>query len=491
MVPPDLAAELARLERLVALERELARRREADPLSAMRWLPGQLAFLAEVAKRKLFRAGNQAQGKTTAGAAEVLYRALGRHPWKPVPPAPTFQWVICATDRQSGIVQRKVWELVPKDQVAHRCGYDPRKGAFLGKYPKLMMRNGSWIEFRTGGGDPTNLASEKLHHGWFDEPPESERVYNEVQKRVLRTHGDISITMTPVNRPVQWLRKRAEDELIVDLHFDLRPEHLVFTGTDRVMRLEDGTPMDAAWIEGLVAETSDMEVPVVIHGEWEFRLEGAYFEKVWDPARMVTESPPTGDYEELLGIDFGDRPGKQIVLYILVDEHGGARGHPHVHVEDGYVGVTGRETNEDDAEGTLRMLKRHRSKWASLRGAMADRAHKAGRGDQKSATDLARAIAAELGLELHQLDPPIRVAKRGRGRGAGSVTTRSRWLHGQMARGNFTVHPRCKRLIEAIPKYSPWSDDDWKDPLDALLYGLDRYVYAAERRSSGRSVDVW
>lgn len=484
-----MVAERARLlQRELAIERELARRREADPLAGMRWLPGQLAFLAELGKRKLFRAGNQAQGKTTAGAAEALFRARGIHPFKLVPPPPTYQMVVCATDQQSQIVQRKVWQLTPKDEVAPGCVFDDAKGAFLGKYPRLRLRNGSWIAFRTGGGDTRNLASDTLHHVWFDEPPESERVFNEAQKRVLRTNGDVSITMTPVNRPVDWLQARAEADKIVDLHFDLRPEHLVLSDGS-VMTLEDGTPMDRAWIDAIIGETSDMEVPVVIHGGWEFRLEGAYFEKVWNPARMVRECPG-GEYEELLGIDFGDQPGKQIVLYVLVDETGGNKGYPHIHVEDEYVGETGAETNEDDADGVLRMLKRNHTSWSSLKSAMADRAHKAGRGDQKSATDLAKAIAAELNTTMQRLKPPIWVAKRGRGRGAGSVTTRSRWLHGQMARGNFSVHPRCQRLIAAIPKYVPWVDDDHKDPLDALVYGVDRYIYASQRRAA-RGAAVW
>lgn len=482
-------AEVARLTAIRDRELEIARRREANPLDSMRWLPGQLAFLTETHKRKLFRSGNQAQGKTTAGAAETLFRAIGRHPFKRVPAAPTFQWAVCSTDQQSGIVQRKVWELTPKELVAPGCTYDPRKGAFLGKYPALHLTNGSWIGFRTGGGDPTNLASEKLHHAWFDEPPESERIFNEVQKRVLRTNGDLSMTFTPVNRPVDYLKKKAEEGRIRDLWFDLRPENLVF-GDGRVMCLDDGTPMDAAWIEALIAETSDQEVPVVIHGGWEFRLEGSYFSKVWDPARMVTAEPPRGSYEELLGGDFGDQPGKQIVLYLMVDERGGNGGHPHVHVSDEYIGTTGKETNEDDARSVLRMLKLNRTKWADLKGVSMDRAHKAGRADQKSAVDLARAIASQLGIDLQALQPQITVAKRGAGRGAGSLMTRWRWLHGQMSRGNVTVHPRCKRLLEALPKASPFNDDDWKDPLDALGYGLDRYTFTSDRRS-GSEVQVW
>jgi hypothetical protein len=484
----------AELERLLMLERELARRRAADPLGAMSWLPAQVAYLASESKRKDLRAGNQGQGKTTVGAADAIWRALGRHPYRYVPPAPTSQWVLSPTERSSGICQRKLWELVPKEELASDSPrYDYRKGAFEGKYPKIMFRNGSWIEFRWGGGDVLNLASEKLHHAWIDEPPESERVFNEVQKRVLRTNGDISLTLTPVNRPVDWLRKRVEDGLIQDLHYVLSPEHLVFAAgplAGRRMTLEDGTPCDAAWIGRLIAETSDQEVPVVIHGEWEFRQEGAYLAKVWRPDRMILETPPDLQYEVEIGIDFGDAPGKQIILDIRVADGAGAGGYPYVFVLSEYVGETGHETPEDDARGLLAMLARSRTSWSEVHSASADRVHKAGRPDKKSAQELQKAIAAELGLgNWKLLDPPVRVAKRGAGRGAGSLGTRSRWLHAQMARGNVAIHPRCTRLLEAIPKYSPWKDNDWKDPLDALVYGLDRYIYSGLRR--GPAVATW
>lgn len=489
-VARSVEARRAILEYELALERELERRRQTDPLSGMSWLPAQVAYFSETAKRKDLRAGNQGQGKTTAGAADCIFRALGRSPFRPVPPAPTFQWALSPTERASGIAQRKLWELIPRDVLAPDSPrYDYRKGAFEGKYPKVMFRNGSWIEFRWGGGDPTNLASEKLHHAWIDEPPENERVFNEVQKRVLRTNGDVSMTFTPVNRPVEWVKKRVEDNKIRDLHFPLVPEHLVFaTGpaAGRRITLEDGTPCDERWITALVAETSDVEVGVVIHGEWEFRLEGAYFEKVWDPDRMVTRRAPTGDVECALGLDFGDRPGKQIVLQLLVDENNGGAGYPWVHVLDEYVGKTGRETNDDDARHTLTMVRRNGWEWHELLEVKADRPHKAGKGDQKSASDFQAAIAKLLGIEFGDVNPPVWTAKRGGGRGAGSVLTRSRWLHQLMSRGFFSVHPRCKRLIAAIPKYNPLVDDDNKDPLDGLVYGLDRWIYRGYARSSRR-----
>lgn len=472
--------ESLRLE--LELERELERRRQQRPLDSYRWLPGQHALLQSREKRTLLRAGNQGQGKTTGGAAELLFRMIGSHPFKRVLPPPTFYWAICASDQQAGVVQRKVWELAPKDLVHPDSEYDLSKGAFLGKYPRLLMKNGSWCGFKTGGGDTASLASEKLHGAWFDEPPESERVFSEVLKRLTRTNGDLWMTFTPVNRPVGWVRKRVDARKLHDLHFRLEPENLRFVDNGEPIRLEDGTVCDQAWIDRFIADTPDQEVPVVCHGEWEFRVDGAYLAKVWDPTRMVSEQVPDVDLEYALGIDFGDRPGKQVVVLLAIDEVGDGEGHPWVYVLDEYVATTGRETPEDDAKGVLAMLRRHRLRWSELKRASSDRAHKAGRGDQKSATDLQAQVARIIGVKFGQVMPPVRVAKRGQGRGAESVRTRARWLYQTMARGHFGVHPRCARLIEAIPRYNPWSDDDWKDPLDALVYGLDYLIFRGPDR---------
>jgi hypothetical protein len=488
-----MVPDAARLERLAEVLRELERRRLEDPLSTMEWLPGQLAFLSSTAKRKLLRAGVQAQGKTFAGGAETIWRARGDHPCKDVPAAPNLQWVVTATERQGGIVQRKVWDLLPKAELHPACVFDPVKGAFKGRYPKVIFRNGSEIEFRTGGGDPLNLASGGISHAWVDEPPENEEAYNELLGRLLRSNGDLSLTLTPWHRPCDWLREKCEAGEIEDLHFRLTPENLVFPG-GRVHTLEDGTPCDQDWIDRVVAETSRIIVPVKVHGEWEFQAEGAYFEGAWDPTRMILDEDPAPAPNEflLLGIDHGgDRPGSQCAHLMVVDpDH--PSGHPAVHVLDEYVAAPGKPLCEDDARGILAMLKRNNLEWGELRQAAGDRAMRTGRGDRKSNLDLHVAIAKLLGVPHRSLRPIIRSAKRGEGRGAGSVGVRSHWLYQQMVRGCFTVARRCHRLIEALPRYVGTPTDPCKDPVDSCLYGCDSLTYGRwKKRAYTEPVRLW
>jgi hypothetical protein len=75
----------------------------------------------------------------------------------------------------------------------------------------------------------------------------------------------------------------------------------------------------------------------------------------------------------------------------------------------------------------------------------------------------------------------IRTVKRGKGRGRGSVNAGCRYLHQAMVRpGHFFVHPRCARLLEALDRWD-YSDSDYKDPIDALRYALQRYVFRTSR----------
>lgn len=474
MAIPRREALLQELE----LERELARRRELRPLDHMSWLPLQVAYFMDMSKRKDARAGNQGHGKTTAGCADVHWRASGRHPFRLVPPPPVHQWVLSPTERASGIAQRKMWELTDLSELAPESPvFDPRKGAFSGKYPKMMFKNGSTVEFRWGGGDLMNLASGTVHHVWIDEPPESERVYNELQKRLLRTNGDLSMTLTPVNRPVEWLRDRVAAGRIRDIHYSMRPEHLVFAAGPRAGQricLEDGTPCDQEWIDGLIAETSDIEVPVTVHGEWEFRLGGAYFDRAWDESKLVYDAAIEDTDHLVLGIDHGDRPGKQVAVLMAVDDRGEL---PSVHVVDHYRDEVGLASPLEDARGILDMLTRHRIPWSRLKFAGGDRVHLPGSARQKSNRDLAAQLRKLLGVR--QLSPEIRTVKRGEGRGQGSLRVGMRWLFHAMVAGRFSVAPRCEHLIQAGPKVQLLDDDDgYKDLFDAIRYGLDSWIFA-------------
>jgi phage terminase large subunit-like protein len=262
------------------------------PLHYFRWLPAQLAFLKHAGSRVLFRAGNQAQGKTTAGVAELLYRLEGFHPYKEVRPGKITALVITATHEQSQNIQRRIHELVDPRLLTEDTIWDNSKGAYRGKYPRVRFRNGSEAVFRSGRGDTLQIAGLTVDYVWIDEPPTSMRVYSEAQKRLLRTGGDLRLTCTPVNAPVEWLRQAVEEGRIEEVHARLTVENMTPVGADSPIRLADGTLASQEWIDSIIEETLPHERPVVIHGEWRMTSLTPCF-TAWDPSGMVIEAMPS------------------------------------------------------------------------------------------------------------------------------------------------------------------------------------------------------
>ena len=226
----------------------------------------------------------------------------------------------------------------------------------------------------------------------------------------------------------------------------------------------------------------------MLDGEWEFRSVGAYFEGAWNALKLVSPHPPKGVVWRVLGIDHGDRPGKQcaVLMVVRVGEAGEA---PLVYVLDEYADVVGTASPADDAKGILAMLARHGLKWGDLDYVMGDRVHMPGSGRQKSNKDLVAQIAKLLKLPIDQLQPKIRTAKEGEGRGAGAPRQGSRWLYHAMVADRFLVHPRCAKVIESAPKYT-LQENAWKDIFDAIRYGLDRWIFGAGPQDPSVTVEL-
>lgn len=480
-------APASTLGQAVRLLQRLADSFEDDPLQTYRWLPPQHAFLSARGKRVLLRAGNQVYGKTTVGLAELVYRAIGRHPLKPVRPPPIEAWVICVSWSQSVAIQRKLWALAPRRALQPGQTCDTRNG-FGAKSPALRFRNGSVIWFKTSKQDSLDLASATIDVILFDEPPSSERVFNEVLNRVRATNGDILLTLTPINRPVDYLKKLCDEEVVKDLHFRLTPENLIPVGTQEPYRLKDGTPCDEAWVKRTEEESPAHEREITVHGGWEGRAVDRVFTAFTD-AHITTQLPPP-DARAGLGIDHGKGKGKEAAVLLAVQD-APPGGYPVVWVVDEYVS-DGDTTAEQDVDSILAMLKRNGLAWADLSFVVGDRVV-GGRNDvgRKGNRDLEDALVKRLRVVRREaLKPRIWTSKRGARRGAGSVAIGVRWVHRQTLRpGHFRVDARCTTVISSMRRWDGKEDSEHKHVLDALRYGLDAYIFG-RRRVAGTSISL-
>lgn len=479
---------------------------ERDLLHHMSWLPGQVEVFSDPSTSRLFRAGNQSQGKTIAGCAEALWEARGKHPFRPAtrPGTPAEVWILCASWDQSKAIQKKLWTLAPRSWIHPDTKFSDEHG-FGTKSPILKVRHhsGGWsiIRIKTTGQGGLRLAGATIDFAVFDEPPDSQRVYSEVKKRLQSTAGRLLMTLTPVNRDCTYLRTEVEEGRLVDHHFPLRAENMIPVGKTRPIRLKDGTPCDQAWIDGVRADTIDYEIPVIVDGEWEFRAVQRIF-SAFDAVVHVHTRLPSGEVQLRLGIDHGtdvikvrgddgrmqQELGRQCaVLMATWREEGDA--HDRVYIVDSWR-ASGLTTPDEDADAILEMLSRHGQTWADLHQVWGDRVHLQGSASRKSNRDLQAAIARRLRVRTDAVRPPVQTAKRGAGRGAGSVMTGVRWLHHQMVRpGHFGCSPRARHVVDAIEKWDLSADSVWKDPLDGVRYGLEPLIFR-HRGGMGGGVEV-
>jgi len=463
--------------------RIVRRRAEADPLAHMRWLPPQTALFRCTAPRALLRCGNQAYGKSTAGLAELLWRCLGSHPYKPVPRAPIEAWIICASWSQSLAIQKKLWELAPKAVLRPGARYDDVNG-FGAHSPCLRFANGSIIRVKTTNQNALDLSGATIDVAMFDEPPKSSRLFGEIQKRVMARNGTVILTLTPINAPVDWLRKACAEQRITDLHFRLEPQYLIPEGSREPRRLIDGTICDAAWIARIRAETLGHEDPIVNDGEWETRTEGRVFRAFRDGGQRphVHTRVTHRDVKLALGIDHGAGAGREVAILCAVDESGED---PAVYVLDEYVS-SDETTAREDARAIIAMLRRHGWVWSDLGTVYGDKPYDKATG-RKGNFDIEDALARELALpDRESLKPRIHSSKRGakidpRGDKANGVA----WLHRRMVQdGEFNLNPRCKRLIESLNKWDFTDASEWKDAIDALRYALIPWSRKIRRRAT-------
>jgi hypothetical protein len=180
------------------------------------------------------------------------------------------------------------------------------------------------------------------------------------------------------------------------------------------------------------------------------------------------------------GLDYGEEALRTCGILLYLDTRGP---YPRIFAMSEYAPRQGT-TVEMDCDGLLEMLAVCGDQWSALDYAWADKKYE-GRTTRKNARVYSDTIARKLGL-VGELDPPIRVAKRGLRKD--HYWPSVRWLHEAMLRpGHFYVDESCAWLIEALEKWDGTNASIYKDILDALRYAC-RHLWASQRAQPGRIV---
>ena len=140
----------------------------------------------------------------------------------------------------------------------------------------------------------------------------------------------------------------------------------------------------------------------------------------------------------------------------------------------------GMTTPEQDARAIMDMLRRCGLRWEEVDRWIGDRAAISRRGGAiKSNAMLTQAIERDLRLPTGSWPARIHTAYKPKG----SVYAGYRLLQAAQLRGpeHFSIHPRCKRLIDDLSRFDGREASEHKHSIDALRYTLElvtRRLYA-------------
>lgn len=450
--------------------------------------PRHVEFHRSSHRRRLVRAGNQV-GKSLLGAAELWWHARGHHPFKEVPTCERIWVVVADLENHYPTICSKMHEVEPGYDLDPKVSYTPERGYRVSGRRAVLVKNrktgrNCLIEFRSGKGEVTALASGTIDALWIDEPPQ-ESHWSEALSRVSVKQGPVWATLTPVGRPCAWLRHHVEGD----------PEKGTPPAEDweqTVIRLsvEDCPHRSQESIDEQVASYLPDERPQRTSGDWEGVTPDRYLD-AWNDT-LELNYPPGMPLWELM-VSNGWRGEREDVRIGIAGDHGEQRAGANVWGLGCYDERTGEAWLLDEwasdgavdehqvAEQLRAMLER-----SGLTFNAVDRA----RGDTNTPgfghvrrlnTVLTQAVAQLAGCPPHK--PPFTI--RDASKGPGSVRSGLRAINVGCTRRVFRVTSRCRRTLAALRHFKGpgvAKTLHHKDPLDMVRYLfvspgflLDRY----------------
>lgn len=255
--------------------------------------PKQETFHTSTAPTRLFLGGNRG-GKTVAGAAECVWWALGKHPYRVVPKPPT-QGRVVAVDLVQGVYKITLPEIarwMPPSAL--------KNGSWADSYNKelrtLTLENGSTIEFMSAESDLEKFAGTSRTWTWIDEEILRD-IFVECKMRLLDQAGRdgagaIWLTLTPLEGMSSWLY----DDLFIKSRTD--PSIKVV-----VSDITENPHLNPVEIQSFMASLSDDERQARAHGKF-IQLGGLIY-KAFSAKNICEPFSPPKEWYHVAGGDFG------------------------------------------------------------------------------------------------------------------------------------------------------------------------------------------
>ena len=351
----------------------------------------------------------------------------------------------------------------------HRSSYyTPGRGW---NQPTIRLRNGSLVQCRSMEDHPTAHAGDELDWALLDEPPPA-HILMETLARLMSRGGRCWLTMTPVGRPVEYLR-----ELVEAKGSPWRQYVAAFSAENCPWYTREQVD---GWLE--VMDTSPFERAQRVEGAWD----GVTLDRFlagFSEANVDASAIGAGTSVEVaLAIDHGE-VGSNTVALLIVWGGGQSRGLSwapqagrHVWVLDEHVSEDG-DSEVQHAAGIVDMLRRHAIRPADVKVAVGDTNR---RGNWR-VNDM---LTAEVARQLKRRTAPFRFVAATKDRSWGH-----RVVNGAFKRRELFVHPRCESTLRTLRHWKggkTGEDGDLSHAADALRYGVlgilgDRPFYAGLR----------
>lgn len=196
---------------VLEVEQELHKRQREDPLGLV-YKPNERQ--KQIHRSRYFTTlvlGGNRGGKSWAAVAESQYYALGRAAWAEVPDPPVQVWyVIPSLPMFRRSIKPIFQQIAPMKEV--RRVYE-RDGI-------VAYKNGSEVHFLSADMRQRRLQGAAVHLGIVDETPDEE-VFEELQARVLSTHGRLLMTFAPIDQKTAWVNDKILTPWVVGERHDI------------------------------------------------------------------------------------------------------------------------------------------------------------------------------------------------------------------------------------------------------------------------------
>lgn len=442
-----------------------------SPVESWTWSEWQVRLLSDASPWRVVRAANQI-GKTSALVADIVHEIGGTNPYRPRRFAGPINIILISESieqlSQPGGILEKLWDVLPKWWIPGHVSFVPGQGIRGVKAPTIPIVDGpgagSSIAVRTYRQGPATLAGSTVHHIYCDEPM-PERIYGELQPRLLRHGGTMTIAFTPtLDMPDQaWLRKLVDAGAFSEHHAEMTPKNAWPAGFALPFLTQER-------IDELISRMPAVVVPLRIKAAWETVVSDRWLTAFSDVAvKKISLSEMPKDARVIVGIDHGLVVGKQKAVLLVVA--GGDTERPRYWILD-ECGDDDVSTAAHDAAAILAMLARWGMTYASVDEWVGDR-------DTGDGRQLRSKSNADLRVQLmHQAkvtsrDPAAKLIHTPI-KGSGSVSYGLGIINAALSESRMTIDPRCTQVIAACQRFKGDSRDPHKDILDAARYAVER-----------------